>query len=242
LPNNIKRIVIPYVNLYRFFKVLTMKNATKIKEKLGIKEKTLKSYVNFGNLIFEEEKQNIPPSYEEFLALLKEKLFQKLPLHKVLNEMENKSQPLNSIVLQELLKKHGIKISTSSCKALLSLLKKLGVICSIPKTIYSKSTEDLVLSHILAKGEVKFSDIKKKFPIRDIDDIIIKLWAEGKIDIPGLNIPQEVAKKHGRHIPADQINQLPPSKFINSYIDRESGKKFFEIVIAPEDKVRIIVT
>jgi len=241
LPKNVQRIVVPYLDLYRFFKILTMKDPSKAKEKLGLKEKTIKAYMNFGNLLFGEEQRDIPPSFEEFLDVIRENLFQKLPLHEVLSEMESKAHPLNSTILLELLRKRGIAISMSSCKALLSLLKKLGVVSSIPKTVYSKAPEDLVLSYILSKGEVKFSDIKKKFPIRDIDDIIVKLWAEGKIEIPGLNVPRELVKKFGRHIPADQIEEPPPSKFLNQYVDRESGKKFLEIVIAPEDKVRIIV-
>lgn len=229
-------VYIPFVNIYKLYKVYSNPNPDALMRLLQLSKRTIKSYLKFIDFLFNGEARAVM-SFEEFKLLLRNKIMEKLDLVKILDIMSQRGLPLNSHTLFTLLRAHGYNVSKTSCKALLSLLRKLEIVSSYPKTVLIKDKKSLVYYYIYTKGEVKFADIKKKFPLRDIQDIIIELYAEDKINIEGFDIPRNLVERYGRYLPVEVLKDSPRSRYINRYIDRRTGKEFYEIVIAPDDKV-----
>ena len=175
-------------------------------------------------------------SYEEFVDILKERLFELFDLERILEDIHKKALPFNEVILQKYLSTK-YKISKTSSKALLLLLTKLNVVTYYPRFVYTKSREDMVYYYILSKGVVNFGDLKKKFNWVDLKEIIIKLVLDGQVEIEHFDVPLDLIRKYGDKIPITAVNKK--SKFLSEYIDRRSGEKYYEVVLAPKDKISI---
>ena len=231
-----ERIIVPLINLRKFYLVSTSKDASKIRARIDISDRTLRIYIKFRDFLF-----NGPvdvSDFDDFIVLLREKIFEKVIPKHLLEELSNNKIPFNCLTLKNILKKNGKEISVSSAKALLSLLKKLNIV--FPMVIFHliSTNVELVYSFILQRGITTVNEIKSYFSDAPwVIDALLDLWSQEKIDIENLDVPKEIYKKYGRYdIPPEEVRGL---KSINIYFDRRTGKKKAEIILSPKSKVII---
>jgi len=229
------RIIVPQINLRKLYHTYLHLTDQKAGGKIKISNRTLRSYTKFISMLFKNFKPRVT-SYEEFVEILKRRLFETLDLDQVLGDIHNKGLPFNEIIFQRYLSTK-YEISKTSAKALLSLLTKLNVVTYYPRFVYIKSRKDILYYYILSKGIVSFGELKRKFNWVDVKNLVIGLIIEGLVEVERFDVPLDVLRKYGDRIPPSAINKK--SKFLSEYIDRRSGEKFYEVVLTSRDKIRV---
>jgi len=214
--------------------VCTATNIDAITKRLGISERTLRKYLKFRDFLFGGT-INVS-NYEEFLEILRDKIFEKIIPWEALKESLNENAPANFLTIKRIIEKNGNEISFSSAKALFSLLKQAGIISIVPMLRLVSSNVDLVHHFILTKGVVSVGEIMEKFARKTwVIQAIFELFRSGRVIIKGLDVPKEVVEKYEWYnIPVEVVQGC---KSINIYVDRSTGEKRAEIVLDPRWKV-----
>ncbi len=230
-----KRLVIPKVNLKKFYQICVKKDPYDLAGKLKLSKRTLESYVKFRDLLFNGRVSAL--GFEEFLEKMKHSLVELIGGEQLLKSLSNDRTYLNSATLKNKLKESGFKISMSSAENLISLLVNLGAVYPVRVFYYTPSLSEQVLGFIADKGAVKVIDIKKKFEGNPrIYDALLELWSKNLVEIPSLDVSREIYLEYGRTgIPAELA---APFKSVNFYVDRRTGKKVAEIIL--DDKAKVI--
>lgn len=212
-------------------------------ERFDLAKSTLKKYIRmkkrWGGLFEKKDFSTVETLKEAFKRVLNEET----GIEKALKEMEEKNIPLNHVTLAYALREQGNKISLSSSKALLSLLKKTGMVSAVRRTQFLPSLKFEVLSYIQNRGRLSFRRLKEKFEISQekLTNILIKLWSEREIEIEEFEgIDREKIEKieETGKIPTEMVNE--ESKFIETWMDRAENKIYASVHFP--DKVRIRVS
>ncbi|MEJ2279876.1 MAG: hypothetical protein P8Y70_19340 [Candidatus Lokiarchaeota archaeon] len=207
-----------------------------------LNEKTFKSYLKFREFLFGGFVK--AESYAIFIDKIREKIFSEILSKENLSHLDNK--PLNPIILKELLERNNRQISLTSTKNLLTLLMKVSLIDQIPIIkIITISNEDaqnkqLIYNYLLrSKNTLNVKKVKKNFKdspqVHRINDYLIELWIENKIDISGIDIPREILNdKSYKDLPPKQIKEY---KSIETYRIRETGELKARITLSDNYKL-----
>ena len=113
-----KRIIIPNINLKKFYKISAFQDVSH--NSINLKEKSFNRYLKFRNHLFNGIVK--AESYSIFIDKLRKGILSKIISKEDLNLLVNK--PLNPTTVRTLFQEKGREISKSSSKALLSLLIK----------------------------------------------------------------------------------------------------------------------
>jgi len=194
-----------------------------------LNEKTVKSYLKFRDFLFGGHIK--AESNAIFLDRLRKRILSKIISKEDLSQLNNK--PLTPMVIKKLLESKKHQVSLSSIKNLLSLLMKVYLIDQIPiiKTITMADEDaqdkELIYNYLLrSKDFMNVKNVKKKFKDSQrahlINDYLIELWIDDKIDINGVDIPKEFCQEHDyKSLPPDEVKKY---KSIENYRVRETGE------------------
>ncbi len=130
-----KKIIIPSLDLKKFYKICAFKDATNMQ--VDLSEKAFKTYASFKNRIFENQVK--AETYAIFIDLLRETILSKIISKQDLTNFDNK--PINPTTVKNILKLQGKELSNASSKSLLSLLIKLNILdqVNITKNLSEKT-------------------------------------------------------------------------------------------------------
>jgi len=237
---NNKRVIIPNIDLKKFYRICAFQNITP--ESIGIKEKSFARYIRlrekfFGGTIKAE-------AYSIFIDKLRETILLKLISKEDLEKLNNK--PLNPITIKKIIKENRQEISNTSAKALLSLLIKVNLLdqVNIIKIVNlnkeSERDKELIYYYLLRRRDfISVKKLKEKFwdyPRKHkINDYLLELWVEDKINIKGLDVPKEICVDYN-------FNNLAPENFkeyesIETFRIRETGELRARILVNDDYKL-----
>ncbi|MEM1632232.1 MAG: hypothetical protein QXW40_08575 [Thermofilum sp.] len=182
---------------------------------------------------------------ESFLSSL-----DKLRVTEILGEA-SKLGFLNHMVLAEVAGRYGLNLSASSARNLLKLLRELGLVTRLRSwLVYTPSLERAALAVLYSRGEAKVSELEKLLGGR-VRESLLKLWAEGLVEIEGcprsplkgkLDLPRDLAK-HGLEYDEELIASmgLQGHPRLEKFVERETGRVKYAILLRGDDRVRIVV-
>ena len=221
------KVVIPNVNLKKFYRLCAFQ---KISSKdLKLNETTFRSYLKFRDYLFGGPLK--AESYTIFLDKLRKRLLSKVISKEDLSHLTDK--PLNPMIFKEVFEKKKREISVSSAKALLSLLMKVYLLDEIPIiksiSITDEATQDKELIYYYLLRNKDLNSVKKvKQEFRDhqrlhrINDYLIELWIDDKIEIKGLDIPKSLCRDSDyKNLPLDEVKEY---KSKETFRIRETGE------------------
>ncbi|MFW9867031.1 MAG: hypothetical protein ACFFEN_13125 [Candidatus Thorarchaeota archaeon] len=234
------KFVIPNVDLKKFYKICAFQKVSA--KDVRLNEKTVKTYKKFRDFLFggtiKAESNTI------FMDNLRESILSKIISRDDLSKLDNK--PLTPMILKNSLESKKHQISFTSVKNLLSLLMKAYLIDQIPimKTIIMEDEEAqdkaLIYHYLLrSKDFLSVKKVKKSFRnsprAHRINNYLIELWVDSKVDIKGIDIPRELCNEY-------EYTNLPPNKVkgyksIETYRIRETGELRASIAISDNYKL-----
>ena len=238
------RIVIPNINLKKFYKICAFQEVSH--SSVNLKEKSFRRYLKFRNHLFNGIVK--AESYSIFIDKLRKSILSKIISNEDLNLLTDK--PLNPTTIRTFFQTKGSEISKSSSKALLSLLIKVYlldqmiIIKNISVDNEVDQDKDLIYYYILRRRDFisvkelkhKFSDYPRK---HKINDHLLELWIDGRIEIDGIDVPKEVIKDYNfENLTPDLVKDY---KSIELYRIRETGELTARIVIQNNYKLYPLV-
>ncbi len=221
------KFIIPIVDLKKFYKLCAFQNV--LSKDIKLNEKTVKSYLKFRDFLFGGLVK--AESYAFFIDKLRNCILLKVISKEDLSQLDNK--PLNPMMIMKLFENKKHIISLSSAKNLLSLLLKVSLIDQIPIikiiTMVEENAQDkeLIYNYLLRNKEfVNIKKVKKNFKDSPrahlINDYLIELWIDDKVEIKGVDIPKEFCQdRNYKNLPPDEVNGY---KSIETYRVRETGE------------------
>ncbi|KKN38936.1 hypothetical protein LCGC14_0748390 [marine sediment metagenome] len=238
--DNVRRIVIPTINLAKFYRVCAYQKITP--SSIGLTEKSFKRYINlkdylFGKLVKAE-------SFNIFIEVLRNSILSKIISKSELLQLANR--PLNPSTIKRYFENKGNNISNSSTKALLSLMLKihlidqLVIIKSIRTEEGAEHDKELIRYYILRRRSFisvkelknKFSDFPRK---HKINDYLLELWVDQFLDIGGLDVPRLLCNNYNfKNLDPEQMKEY---KSIEKIRVRETGELKVRVVI--EDSYKL---
>ncbi len=239
-----ERLSIPCVNLQKFYRVSAFRDTSA--RSIAVKPASFKQYINFRDFLFNGviKAQSLPI----FIEKVRNAIFAKIVSSDELALLENK--PFNPMTIRGFFDGKDIEISNSSAKNLLTLLNKIHLIdqVNVIKKLDSNSEieedKNLIYNFLLrSKNLISLKKLKSKFGdhVRKhkINDYLIELWAEGKLDIDRCDVPREICRKYG-------IKDLPPEEVgsfnsIETYRIRESGVLKARVILRENYKLFPII-
>lgn len=235
-----KKIVIPNVNLKKFYRVCAFKEVSH--KSLNLKEKYFRSYLKLRNYLFGGFIK--AESYSIFIDELRKSILLKIISKESLNQLVNK--PLNPTTIKKFFEEKEREISNSSAKALLSLLIKVYLIdhINVIKTISVDKEIDqdkaIIYYYLLKRRDFisvkelkdKFSDYPRK---HKINNYLLELWIEGRIDIGSLDVPKEICSNYNfKDLNPELVKDY---ESIEMYRIRETGELKAGIIIQDNYKL-----
>ncbi len=239
-----ERIVIPYLDLKKLYRLSKVPHTTY--QDLNISKKTFMKYIRFRDIIFGGIIK--AESFTDFISRLREEIKTKFLSNKDLQNLKNNIY--NPKIIKDLIEKKGRKISYSSSKALLSLLKKIYLIDRISVINFiNNDTEDernknIILNYIMRiTRHLSVKEIKIKFwnhPRKNkINDYLLELWLEKKIDIIGLDLTRDICQQYGfNEIPPDYLDQF---ESLERYRIRETGELKAKVIMKNNYRIDLII-
>jgi len=209
---------------------------------IRLNEKTIKSYLKFRDFLFGGPIK--AESYAIFFDKLRKRILLKVISKEDLSQLDNK--PLTPMVIKKSLESNKHQVSLSSVKNLLSLLMKVYLIDQIPIiktiTIAEEDTQDkeLIYNYLLRSKEfINIKKVKKNFKDSQrahlINDYLIELWIDDKVDIKGVDIPKKLCYDHDyKSLPPDEVKEY---KSIETYRVRETGELRARIALSDNYKL-----
>ncbi len=238
--SRIRKIVIPSINLQKFYKVCAFQKVSP--SSIGLAENSFKSYIKlrvylFGKLVKAE-------SFNIFIEVLRNSILSKIITKSELIQLTNR--PLNSSTIKMYFESRGDYISNSSAKALLSLMLKVYLIDQLNIIKYVKTEEEgerdkeLILYYILRRRTfISVRELKNKFsnyPRRHkINDYLLELWVDEYLVIGGLDVPRLLCKNYNfKNLNPEQVKEYKSIEMIRI---RETGELKARVVI--EDNYKL---
>ena len=221
------KLIIPNVNLKKFYKLCAFQNISS--KNVRLSEKTVKSYLKFRDFLFGGHIK--AESHAIFIDKLRKHILSKIISKDNLSQLDNK--PLTPMIIKKVLESKKHQISLSSVKNLLTLLMKVYLIDQIPIikiiTMAEEDTQDkeLIYNYLLrSKDFMNVEKVKKNFKdsprAHRINDYLIELWIDDKVDINGIDIPKKLCHEHDyKSLPPDEVKEY---KSIETYRVRETGE------------------
>lgn len=221
-----KKIIIPSINIERFYRICAFRDTSA--KSIGLKEKSLKQYTKFRDYIFGDIIK--AQSYSIFIDKLRDAFLSKIISHQELMELNTK--PFNPMTIKQFFDNNNIQISNTSAKNLLSLLTKvhlvdqINIIKNVAIKEESEQDKQLLYYFLLRNNNfISIRTLKKKFKDHarkhKINDYILELWRDGKLDISKVDVPREICIKYGiKDIPPEHVKDFTS---IETYRVRESG-------------------
>ena len=187
----------------------------------------------------------------EFREELARRLLEELKLGEALS-LASKVGSVTPVLLSAAAGALGVMISKSSARNLLRILADLGLVTRLRTwALYTPSAEDRLLAIVASKGEVTVRELEE-FVEGDVRDLLVKLWMAGRVEIEGnlkgpvpgpLNLPKELIAKWGMVIPEEVVVKegLADSPRLERFVDRETGKVVYSVLVREDDRVRLVV-
>jgi len=150
------------------------------------------------------------------------------------------------MVIKKSLESNKHQVSLSSVKNLQSLLIKVNLIDQIPIikiiTIAEEDTQDkeLIYNYLLrSKDFMSVKQVKKSFKdsqrAHRINDYLIELWIDDKVEINGVDVPKKLCLVHDyKSLPPDEVKEY---KSIETYRIRETGELRARIALSDNYKL-----
>ena len=234
------KFIIPNVNLTKFYRICAFRDASP--KSINLKEKTFRRYLKLRNYLFGGQIK--AESYSIFIDELRKSILSKIISKEELVQFVNK--PLNPTTIKTFFEEKEQEISNSSIKALLSLLIKvylldqINVIKNINVDNEIEQDKEIIYYYLLRRRNfISVKELKNKFrnyPRKHkINDYLIELWIEEKIDIIGLDIPKKICKNHDfKNLPLEQIKDF---KSVERFRVRETGELRARIMLQDNYKL-----
>lgn len=235
-----EKIVVPYVNLKKLFKLTAFPNASS--EDVNLSQSTFASYIRFRDRLFDGNIE--AKSFPIFFTKLREAIFSRIISEKTVKKIINK--PINPSTIKNQIKKEGRKISDASSKAFLSLLRKLHILdqVNIIKKVKGETDSERDKEHIIyyllrRKTFLTVKEVKKKFETlprkHRINEYLLDLWLHEKVDIDGIDVPREICREYG-------YDEMPPSEVkdfeaIETFRKRETGELKARVILQDHFKL-----
>ncbi|KKN54099.1 hypothetical protein LCGC14_0595930 [marine sediment metagenome] len=235
-----RRIIVPNINLKKFYRICAFRNISF--KSVDLNEITFKKYLTFKNQLFGGYIK--AESYSIFVEKLRKSILLKLISKEELTQLVNK--PLNPTSIHVLFKKSNKQISNSSVKALLSLLMKVYLLDHVKIIKFLSFDEEerqdrsLIYYYLSRRRDfISVKRLKDKFwdhPRKHrINDYLLGLWLENKIDIGGLDVPRKTCNDFGfTDIPPDQVDKF---KSVETYRVRETGELKARVLLSDNNKL-----
>ncbi len=221
------KFVIPNVDLKKFYKLCAFQNI--LAKDVRLNEKTIKSYKKFRDYLFGGSIK--AESYAIFIEKLRKRILSKIISEEDLSQLDNR--PFTPLIIKNLLERKKHQISLSSVKNLLSLLMKVHLLDQIPiiKIINITDEEaqdkELIYHYLLrSKDFLSVKKVKKYFResqrAHRINDYLIELWIDDKIDIKGIDIPKGFCSNCDyKDLSPEEVKEY---KSVETFRVRETGK------------------
>ena len=215
------------MNLKKFYKLCAFQNVSSKDIKLN--QKTIAAYLKFRDYLFGGSIK--AESYSIFIDELRKRILSKIISKEELSRLDNK--PLSPMIIKKSFEEKKQQISFSSVKNLLSLLMKVYLLDQITTmkniSITDEETQDKELIYYYLLRNKDFISVKKvKEKFRDyqrrhrINDYLVELWIDNKIDIKGLDIPKKLCRDNDyKNLPLDKAKVY---KSIETFRVRETGE------------------
>jgi len=235
-----KKIIIPNVNLKKFYPICVFKKVSY--ESIKLKEKTFRKYLKLKEILFKDYVK--AESYSIFINKLRKAILLKIISKEDLNQLANR--PLNPTTIKKFFEEKRQKISNSSAKALLSLLIKvylldqINIIKNISVDKEVDQDKELISNYLLRRRDfISVKELKNKFADyprkHKINDYLLELWIEGIIDIGGLDVPKEICSNYNfKNLPPELVKDY---KSIEMFRIRETGELRAGIIIQDNYKL-----
>ena len=235
-----KKLIVPNISLEKFYRVCAFQKTSL--ETVELKEKSFRRYLKFRNYLFEGYIK--AESYSIFIDEIRKAILSKIISEDNLYQLANK--PLNPITIKMFFREKNREISNSSAKALLSLLIKVylldqvNIIKNISVDGENDQDKELIYNYLLRRRDFisvkelknKFSDYPRK---HKINNYLLELWIEGKVDIVGLDIPKEICSDYNfENILPEQVKDY---QSIEVFRVRETGELKARISIQDDFKL-----
>ena len=235
-----KKFIIPNINLKKFYRICAFQKTSH--ETVDLKEKSFRRYLKFREYLFGGYIK--AESYSIFIDEIRKAILSKIISEDSLNQLANK--PLNPITIKNLFIEKNREISNSSAKALLSLLirvyllDQVNIIKNISVDGENDQDKELIYYYLLRRRNFisvkelknKFSDYPRK---HKINNYLLELWIDGKVDIGGLDIPKEICKDYNfENISPEQVKDY---ESIELFRIRETGELKARILIQDDFKL-----